>query len=136
MGVMASLWTYFIPLYVLGGLAVLLLLFTLVARIQNGRYVRPLVTLLAKVPLFKRWMTKAYKTAVERQNPELASAMEKLERVGQKNLRDPQRAQQALQRLTPAERRAWMEAAEQQGVLPEAPNRAMRRQQQRMRKRT
>jgi hypothetical protein len=136
MSAMASLWTYFIPLYVLGGAAIAFGAFALLARVRGGRYVRPIVTALAKVPLFRRWMTKAYRSAIERQNPELASAMEKLERAGQGALRDPQRAQQALGRLTAEERRAYLEAAGEQGMMPEPQNRAQRRAMQRMRKRS
>jgi hypothetical protein len=64
--------------------------------------------------------------AIERSNPELASAMKKMERVGA--TRDPQRAQAAMSQLTREERRALLEMQEQQGALaPEATNREMRR---------
>src|SRR5262249_47865704 len=83
-----------------------------------------------KVPLLKRWFQKASTAALERQNPELASAMRKLQRLGPGL--DPQKAQAALSQLSATERRAYMEAVEEQGGMPEAPNRQMRRMQQRL----
>jgi hypothetical protein len=87
---------------------------------------------LAKVPLFKRLMTKASRAALQRQNPELASAIEKLERSGA--TRDPQRAQQAMSRLTASEREAWLEAAGEQGMMPQPSNRAERRRLEKLQK--
>jgi hypothetical protein len=78
----------------------------------------------------KRLFQKASTAALERQNPELASAMRKLQRVGT-NV-DPQRAQAALSSLSAAERQAYFEALEEQGAMPEPANRQMRRQQQRL----
>jgi hypothetical protein len=76
-------------------------------------------------------MRKASQAALERQNPELASAVKKLERSGV--ARDPSRAQQALSRLTAEERRAYLDAtAEQTETI--AQNRQMRRQLERARK--
>ena len=64
---------------------------------------------------------------MERSNPELASAMRKLEPHA-KRLHDPQQAQKAMSRLTREERAALLEMQEQQGVSePEAINRQMRR---------
>ncbi len=102
--VASSIWLWFTPVYVLAGLVLLLLVFSLVARIRGGRYVRPIVNAMTKVPLLKRWMQKASRAALEKQNPELASAIAKLERAGV--ARDPQRAQAALSRLTAGERAA------------------------------
>jgi D-serine dehydratase len=94
---------------------------------------RPIVELLAKVPLFKRLMQKASTAALERQNPELASAIKKLERAGA--TRDPQKAQAALSRLAPSERRAYLEAVEeQQGAMPTPANREQRRRLEKARK--
>ena len=45
---------------------------------------------------------------------------------------NPQAVQKAMSRLTPAERRAYMEAAQEQGAVPESANRQMRRQAERM----
>jgi hypothetical protein len=123
--VIASLVTLLIPLWILLGLVVLLGVFALLGRIQNGRYLRPVINQLAKVPLFRRWLQKASTAALERSNPELASAMRKMQRSGA--LRDPQRAQQALSSLSAQERRALLDMQEQQGIEPEATNRQMRR---------
>ena len=121
----ASIATLLIPLWILLGLLALLGVLALLGRIQNGRYLRPLINLIAKVPLFRRWLQKASTAALERSNPELASAMRKMQRSGA--LRDPQRAQQALSSLSAQERRALIDMQEQQGIEPEATNRQMRR---------
>ena len=121
---------YLIPLYILGFLLLLLGVFALLARIKGGKYLRPIVAWLSKIPLFRRGMEKASRAAIERQNPELASAMRKLERSGV--TRDPLKAQQALSRLTAAERQAYMEAAGEAGAVPEAANRAQRRRLEKM----
>ncbi|TML77162.1 MAG: hypothetical protein E6G12_05290 [Actinobacteria bacterium] len=90
---------------------------------------------MAKVPLFKRWLERGHRAAIERTNPELASAMRKLEPHA-KHLHDPQTAQKAMSRLTRQERAALLEMQEQQGgPEPEATNRQMRRQLEKQRKR-
>jgi hypothetical protein len=129
--VTADIWLYLVPLYILVGLLLLLGIFALLGRIAGGRYLRPIVNGLMKVPLLGRGMRKASQAALERQNPELASAVKKLERSGV--ARDPSRAQQALSRLTAEERRAYLDAtAEQTETI--AQNRQMRRQLERARK--
>jgi hypothetical protein len=130
--VTADITTLLIPLWILLGLAVLLGALALLARIQNGRYLRPLINLIAKVPLFRRWLQKASNAAMERSNPELASAMRKMQRSGA--LKDPQRAQAAMSNLTAPERRALIEMQEEQGLEPEATNRQMRRRLEKARK--
>jgi hypothetical protein len=123
---LADLTTLLIPLWILLGLLVILGTLTLLGRIKGGKYLRPIVSTLAKVPLFRRWLEKASNAALERSNPELASAMKKMQRTGA--LRDPQKAQAAMSQLTRDERRALMEMQEQQQVVtPEATNREMRR---------
>jgi hypothetical protein len=99
-------------------------------RFRKGRYLRPLVTTLAKVPFIRRTFQKVSTAALEKQNPELASAMRKLQRLGPTV--DPQKAQAAISQLSASERRAYMEAVEEQGQMPEPANRQMRRLQQRM----
>jgi hypothetical protein len=131
--VIFSILPYLIPFIVLGGLLILLLALNLLARVQGGRYVRPMATAMMKVPFLKRWLQKASRANLERKNPELASAMAKLERSGVQN--DPQRAQAALSRLSASERRAWLEAAGEQGAMPEPMNRQQRRQAQKLKKR-
>ena len=123
---LADVVTLLIPLWILLGLLLLLGVVALLGRIQNGRYLRPVIGLITKVPLFRRWLQKASNAALERSNPELASAMKKMQRSGA--LRDPNRAQAAMSQLTAQERRALIEVQEQQGgVAPEATNRQMRR---------
>ena len=116
---------FLIPLIVLAALAILLIALNLLARVQGGRYVRPIATTLMKVPWVGTQLKKASRATLERQNPELASAVAKLERSGA--TRDPLKAQQALSRLSPAERQAYLDAAGEQGVMPEPMNRAQRR---------
>ena len=118
--------TLLIPLWIVLGILVLFAALALLGRVQNGRYLRPLFVFLAKVPIVKGWLQKASTAAMERSNPELASAMRNLQRTGAH--RDPQRAQAAMSQLTVQERRAVLEMQEQQGALPpEATNREMRR---------
>jgi hypothetical protein len=127
----ASIWFYLFPVYILGGLLVLLGVFALLGRVQGGRYLKPIVTGLMKLPLVGGWMKKASQAALERQNPELASAVKKLERSGV--AKDPQRAQQALSRLSASERQAYLEATANQ-TEEIAQNRQMRRQLEKARK--
>ena len=56
--------------------------------------------------------------------------MKKLETVSSNP--NPQAVQKAMSRLTPAERRAYFEAAGEQGAIPDSANRQMRRQAERM----
>jgi hypothetical protein len=129
--VTGSIWLYLVPLYVLGGLLLLLGVFALLGRIQGGRYLKPIVTTLMKMPLVGGMMKKASQAALERQNPELASAVKKMERAGV--ARDPQRAAQALSRLNAKERAAYLDAtADQSDAI--AQNRQMRRQLERAKK--
>src|SRR5690349_24158055 len=124
-----------IPLWIVLGAAFVVLVLGLLARIQNGRYLRPIVSFIAKVPLFRRWLERGQRAAIERTNPELASAMRKLEPHA-KHLHDPQRAQKAMSRLTREERAALLEMQEQQGgIEPEAMNRQMRRRLEKQQKR-
>jgi hypothetical protein len=124
-----------IPLWILLGLLVLLGILALLGRIKGGKYLKPLLNLMAKVPFLKRQMEKASKAAIERTNPELASAMRKLEPHA-KQLHDPQQAQKAMSRLTRQERAALLEMQDQQGGGEEmATNRQMRRALEKQRKR-
>jgi hypothetical protein len=123
----ADIVTLLIPVWILVGLILLLGVFALLGRIQNGRYLRPIIGLISKVPILRKWLQKASNAALERSNPELASAMKKMQRTGA--LRDPMKAQAAMSQLTRDERRALLDMQEQQGlgVAPEATNRQMRR---------
>ena len=125
--------TYLIPVFVLVGILFLLIVLNLLARVQGGRYVRPLATGLMKIPYVGKQLRKASQATLERKNPELASAVAKLERSGA--TRDPMRAQQALSRLSAAERKAWLDAAGEQGAMPEPMNRQQRRAAEKLKKR-
>jgi hypothetical protein len=118
-------WLFLTPLIVLGTLLLLLGLTLLLGRIAGGRYLQRIVLFLSKVPLLRRLFQRMSNAALERENPELASAIRKLQRYGTPTT--PEAAQRALARLTPGERRAYLEAAGQQAAMPEAPNRAARR---------
>jgi len=124
---LASLVTLLIPVWILLFLVLLMGVFALLGRIQNGRYLRPVITTMMKVPILKKWIEKGSQAAIERSNPELASAMKKMQRTGA--LKDPMKAQAAMSQLTRDERRALLDMQEQQGlgVSPEATNRQMRR---------
>ena len=123
---MLALSPFLIPLFVLLGILVLFALLVILGRIAGGKYLRAIMQALVKVPLLGRGIKKMSAAALERQNPELASAVRKLERMNA--TRDPQRAQAALSQLSAEERRAYMEAIQEQGAMPEPANRAQRRQ--------
>ena len=124
---------YLIPVFILVGLLVLFGLLAVLSRYRGGRYLRPIVVWASKVPILKGLIAKASEAAIERYNPELGSAMRKLKRAGAD--RDPNQAQRALSSLTADERKAWMEAAGQQGAVDQQPiNRAQRRAMERMQK--
>jgi hypothetical protein len=124
---------YLIPIFILVALLLLVGTLAVLSRVKEGRYLRPVIQFLAKVPILKRLIQKASEKALERYNPELAGAMKKLQRAGAD--KDPMRAQQALNTLSADERKAWMEAAGQQGALEQQPiNRAQRRAMERMQK--
>lgn len=121
----ALTWALWIPLIVLGTVLVLVALTALLARVAGGRYLQSIVLGLSKVPGLRRFFQRLSQAALERENPELASALRKLQRYGTPTT--PEAAQRALARLTPGERRAYLQAAGQQADLPQAPNRAARR---------
>ena len=134
--IVADITVWLIPLWILLFLVVLLGVVALLGRYKNGKYLQPILRQLMRVPLFKKWITSGSKAALERTNPELASAMRKLE-PHQKHLHDPVRAQKAMSQLTKQERAALLEMQEQQGGVPEeATNRQMRRALEKQRKRT
>ena len=118
-------WLIWTPIIVLGTLLLLLGLLVLLGRVAGGRYLRPIVLGLSKVPFLRRLFERMSNAALERENPELASAIRKLQRFGTPTT--PEAAQRAMARLTPGERRAYLQASGQQAGVPEAPNRAARR---------
>jgi hypothetical protein len=124
------MWWLWIPLIIVGAVAFFFLLLLLLGRFRNGALLRPLVTRLSKIGLMRRFFTRVSTAAIERQNPELASALRKINTVAQNP--NPQAMQKAMSRLTPAERRAYFDAAQEQGAVPDSANRQMRRQAERM----
>jgi hypothetical protein len=129
--VIADIWIILIPVYVLLALLLVLGIFALLGRIAGGKYLKPIVGFLMKLPLVGKGMRRMSQAALERQNPELASAVKKMERAGV--ARDPQRAAQAMSRLTRAERAAYLDATtEQADAVPM--NRQMKRQMERAKK--
>jgi hypothetical protein len=124
---------FLIPLFILLAVVLFFGVLLILGRIRGGAPLRAVMGVLMKVPILGKGLQKMSQAALERQNPELASAVKKLDRMNVAN--DPQRAQRAIQQLTPEERRAYMAAVEEQGAMPEGANRAMRRQMQKQRKR-
>ena len=120
----------FIPLIIVGSILALFLLVVLLGRYKNGALLRPVIARLSRIGFMRRFFTKVSTAAIERQNPELAGALKKINSVASNP--NPQAVQKAMSRLTPAERRAYMEAAGEQGAVPESANRQMRRQAERM----
>lgn len=123
---------FLLPLFILAGILLLFGVIVLLGRWRGGKYLKPIVMQLQRVPFMKRWMEKASRAALEKQNPELASAVAKIERTGALN--DPLAAQRAMSKLTAAERRAYLEAAGEQGPGPT--NRAERRRLERAKRRS
>jgi hypothetical protein len=124
------MWWLWIPIIVVGSLLVLLLAVLVLGRFRGGALLRPVVLRLARIGFMQRFFQRVSSAALERQNPELASAMKKLNTVATNP--NPQAVQKAMSRLTPAERRAYFEAAQEQGAVPDSANRQMRRQAERM----
>src|SRR5947199_7586646 len=124
------MWWLIAPLVVVGIVLLLALLLVLLGRYKNGALLRPLIARLSRIGFMRRFFTRISTAAIERQNPELASALKKIQPVAANP--NPQAVQKAMSRLTPAERRAYMEAAQEQGGVPDTANRQMRRQAERM----
>jgi hypothetical protein len=122
------MWWFLVPLIILGVLLVAFGVLIFLGRFRNGALLRPLVTRLSRIGFMRRFFTKISTAALERQNPELASAMKKISTVASNP--NPQAVQKAMSRLTPAERRAYMQATESQAE--EAPNRQARRRVEKM----
>jgi hypothetical protein len=124
------MWWLYIPLAVI--LLALLFLGVLVflGRFRNGALLKPMIGWLSRFGFMRRFFTRISAKAIERQNPELAGAIKKMQAVSTNP--NPQAVQKAMSRLTAAERRAYMEAAQEQGGVPDTANRQMRRQAERM----
>jgi hypothetical protein len=116
-----------IPFIVLGVLLVLLGILAVLGRFRGGKYLIPIVRLVSRVGFIKRWLTRMQISQLERSNPELASAVKKMQAFGEPTT--PDQVQRALRVLTPQERKAYMEAAAGQEVPAEVEptNRQQRR---------
>jgi hypothetical protein len=128
------MWWLWIPLIILGVVVFFFLLLLVLGRFRNGALLRPMIMRLARIGFMQRFFTRISTAAMERQNPELASAMRKINTVAANP--NPQAIQKAMSRLTPAERRAYLEAAQEQGAVPDSANRQMRRQAERLQQQT
>jgi hypothetical protein len=124
-------WLIWIPLIVLGALLVLMLLLLVLSRFRGGALLRPVVQGLSKIPFMRRWFQRMSVAAYERTNPELASAIKKMQTFGEP--KTPEQAQRALQLLTPAERKAYLDAVGgmNESQLPSPTNREQRRRMER-----
>lgn len=118
-----------LPFIILGSVVVVMLLLFVLSRVAGGKYLRPLVELLSKIPFMRRWFQRMSVAAYERTNPELASAIRKMQSFGE--IRTPEQAQRALAVLTPVERKAYMDLVGEQGQMPEPVNRDQRRRVER-----
>ena len=128
------MWLYLIPVFILAAVIIVFGTFAILARIKGGKYLRPIMQFLMKVPLLGSGLKKMSEAALERSDPELASAVKKLERMNAAS--DPRRAQQAMSQLSPAERKAVLDATMGQQQQVEMPmNRAQRRKLEQQRKR-
>jgi hypothetical protein len=123
---------FLLPVFIVGGILLLFGVIALLGRWRGGKYLKPILMQLQKIPFMERWMKRASRAALEKQNPELASAVSKIERSGAMN--DPLSAQRAMSKLTSAERKAYLEAAGEQGPGPS--NRAERRRLERAKRRS
>jgi hypothetical protein len=107
------MWWYLTPVFVLGAVVVLFGLLVLLGRYKQGALLRPVIARLSRIRFMRRLFQKVSTAAIERQNPELASALRKMSPAASNP--NPQAVQKAMSRLTAAERRAYMEAVQEQG---------------------
>jgi hypothetical protein len=124
------MWWLYVPLAILLVVVLLFGLLVLLGRFRNGALLKPVIGWLSRFGFMRRFFTSISTKAIERQNPELAGAIKKMQTVATNP--NPQAVQKAMSRLTAAERRAYMEAAQEQGGVPDTANRQMRRQAERM----
>src|SRR3954447_17265094 len=95
---------FLIPLFLLLFILLLFAVLFVLGRIAGGKYLRAVMQFLMKVPLLGKGLQVMSRAALERQSPELASAVKKLERLNANA--SPQRAQAALSQPSAAERAA------------------------------
>lgn len=124
------MWWLYVPIGIIAAVLLGFGVLVLLGRFRNGALLRPVIATLSRVGFMRRFFTRVSTAAIERQNPELASALKKINPVATNP--NPQAVQKAMSRLTAGERRAYMEAAQEQGAVPDSANRQMRRQAERM----
>jgi len=122
------MWWLFVPLIAVGIVVVLFALLVFLGRFRNGALLKPTIGWLSRFRIMRRFFTSLSTKAIERQNPDLAGAIKKMQSAASNP--NPQAVQKAMSRLTAAERRAYMEAAQEQGEASESANRQMRRRLQ------
>lgn len=121
------MWWLYVPLIILGAVLLFFGLLVFLGRFRGGALLRPVIARLSRIGFMRRLFTRMSTAAIERQNPDLASALKKMSNVGN----NPVAAQKAMSRLSAGERRAYMEMAqEQQEAAPELMNRQNRRRLQ------
>jgi hypothetical protein len=128
------MWWLLVPLVTIGVILLFFGLLVFLGRFRNGALLRPVIARLSRIGFMRRFFTSISTKAIERQNPELAGALKKMNTVSSNP--NPQAMQKAMSRLTPAERRAYLEAAQEQGGVPDTANRQMRRQAERLQQQT
>ena len=118
---------FWIPFIVLGVMLVLLGVFAVLGRYRGGKLLIPIVRQLSKIGFMKRWFLRMQVSQLERTNPELASAVKKMQTFGEPTT--PDQVQRAMRVLTPQERKAYMDAAAGQELPSEVEptNRQQRR---------
>jgi hypothetical protein len=128
------MWWLLVPLVTISVILLFFGLLVFLGRFRNGALLRPVIARLSRIGFMRRFFTSISTKAIERQNPELAGALKKMNTVSSNP--NPQAMQKAMSRLTPAERRAYLEAAQEQGGVPDSANRQMRRQAERLQQQT
>src|SRR5262249_62178927 len=63
--------TLLIPVWIALFLLVVVLLLGLLGRVSGGKYLRPIIATMAKVPILRKGLQKLSTAAMERSNPEL-----------------------------------------------------------------
>src|SRR5581483_11951253 len=90
------MWWFIAPLIVLGTLLLLFGALVVLGRYKQGALLRPVIARLARIGFMRRFFTKVSTAALERQNPELANAMKKINAVAANP--NPQAVQEAPNR--------------------------------------
>jgi hypothetical protein len=85
------MWWFLVPLILLGVIVLLFAVILLLGRYKQGALLRPIIAWLSKIGFMRRFFTRVSTAAIERQNPELASAMRKISTVATNETRRPSR---------------------------------------------